>query len=232
LLIHEQNAIAGFTNRCLAHLARRVLTAFPGSFAPQVRAQVIGNPVRREISDLPPPAQRFAQRQGPIRVLVVGGSQGAARLNAMVPFALARAAASLQFEVQHQSGERWIEAATRNYAEAGITARLQPFIEDMAAAYGAADLVICRAGALTVSELAAAGVASILVPFPAATLMIAERELSVERLTAELLRLCSGRGRLLAMAERARALARPRAVQELADACVELVRGERLGGAA
>jgi UDP-N-acetylglucosamine--N-acetylmuramyl-(pentapeptide) pyrophosphoryl-undecaprenol N-acetylglucosamine transferase len=249
LLIHEQNAIAGFTNRCLAHLARRVLTAFPGSFAPQVRAQVVGNPVRHEISDLPPPAQRFAQRAGPMRVLVVGGSQGAARLNAMVPFALARAAATLQFEVQHQSGERWIDAARRNYAEAGITARLQPFIEDMAAAYGWADLVICRAGALTVSELAAAGVGAILVPFPAATddhqtrnaaflvndgaaVMIAERELSAERLAAELLQLCSGRGRLLAMAERARALARPRAVQELADACVELVRGERLGGAA
>jgi len=249
LLIHEQNAIAGFTNRCLAHLARRVLTAFPGSFAPQVRAQVIGNPVRQQISDLPPPAQRFAQRHGPTRVLVVGGSQGAARLNALVPFALARAAATLQFEVQHQSGERWIEAARRHYAEAGITARLQPFIDDMAAAYGWADLVICRAGALTVSELAAAGVGAILVPFPAATddhqtrnaaflvddgaaVMIAERELSAERLSAELLRLCSGRGRLLAMAERARALARPRAVQELADACVELVRGERLGGAA
>jgi UDP-N-acetylglucosamine--N-acetylmuramyl-(pentapeptide) pyrophosphoryl-undecaprenol N-acetylglucosamine transferase len=249
LLIHEQNAIAGFTNRCLAHLARRVLTAFPGSFAPQVRAQVIGNPVRQQISELPPPAQRFAQRHGPTRVLVVGGSQGAARLNALVPFALARAAATLQFEVQHQSGERWIEAARRHYAEAGITARLQPFIDDMAAAYGWADLVICRAGALTVSELAAAGVGAILVPFPAATddhqthnaaflvndgaaVMIAERELSAERLSAELLRLCSGRGRLLAMAERARALARPRAVQELADACVELVRGERLGGAA
>jgi UDP-N-acetylglucosamine--N-acetylmuramyl-(pentapeptide) pyrophosphoryl-undecaprenol N-acetylglucosamine transferase len=167
----------------------------------------------------------------------------------MVPFALARAAATLQFEVQHQSGERWIEAARRNYAEAGVSARLQPFIEDMAAAYGWADLVICRAGALTVSELAAAGVGAILVPFPAATddhqtrnaaflvndgaaVMIAERELSAERLCAELLQLCSGRGRLLAMADRARALARPRALQELADACVELVRDERIGGAA
>jgi UDP-N-acetylglucosamine--N-acetylmuramyl-(pentapeptide) pyrophosphoryl-undecaprenol N-acetylglucosamine transferase len=249
LLIHEQNAIAGFTNRCLAWLARRVLTAFPGSFAPRVHAQVVGNPVRREITDLPPPSQRFALRQGPTRVLVVGGSQGATRLNAMVPFALARAAATLPFDVQHQSGERWIEAARRNYAEAGMTARLQPFIDDMAAAYGWADLVICRAGALTVSELAAAGVAAILVPFPAATddhqtrnaaylvnggaaVMIAERELSVERLAAELLRLCNGRGRLLAMAERARALARPRAAQDLANACVELVRSAGPGGAA
>jgi UDP-N-acetylglucosamine--N-acetylmuramyl-(pentapeptide) pyrophosphoryl-undecaprenol N-acetylglucosamine transferase len=249
LLIHEQNAIAGFTNRCLAHLARRVLTAFPGSFAAPVHAQVVGNPVRREIAELPPPSQRFALRQGPTRVLVVGGSQGATRLNAMVPFALARAAATQPFDVQHQSGERWIEAARRNYAEAGMAARLQPFIEDMAAAYGWADLVICRAGALTVSELAAAGVGAILVPFPAATddhqtrnaailvddgaaVMISERELSAERLASELLRLCNGRGRLLAMAERARALARPRATQDLADACADLVRSAGLGGVA
>jgi UDP-N-acetylglucosamine--N-acetylmuramyl-(pentapeptide) pyrophosphoryl-undecaprenol N-acetylglucosamine transferase len=249
LLIHEQNAIAGTTNRCLAHLARRVLAGFPGSFAPQVHAQVVGNPVRREIVELAPPSQRFALRAGPTRVLVIGGSQGATRLNAMVPFALARACASLQFEVQHQSGERWIEAAKRSYAEAGMSARLQPFIQDMAAAYGWADLVICRSGALTVSELAAAGVGSILVPFAAATddhqtrnaaflvddgaaVMIAERELSAERLAAELLRLCNGRGRLLAMAERARALARPHAAQELADACVELVRTQDIGGVA
>jgi UDP-N-acetylglucosamine--N-acetylmuramyl-(pentapeptide) pyrophosphoryl-undecaprenol N-acetylglucosamine transferase len=249
LLIHEQNAIAGFTNLCLARLARRVLTAFPGSFPPRLHAQVVGNPVRREIAELPPPSQRFAQRHGPTRVLVVGGSQGATRLNAMVPFALARAAATLPFEVLHQSGERWIEAARRNYAEAGVSARLQPFIEDMAAAYGWADLVICRAGALTVSELAAAGVGAILVPFPAATddhqtrnaailvddgaaVMIAEHDLSSEALAAELVRLCDGRGRLLAMAERARALAKPRATQDLADACVELARDSAVGGAA
>jgi UDP-N-acetylglucosamine--N-acetylmuramyl-(pentapeptide) pyrophosphoryl-undecaprenol N-acetylglucosamine transferase len=249
LLIHEQNAIAGTTNRCLARLARRVLTAFPGSFAPAIGAQVVGNPVRREIAELPPPAQRFALRQGPTRVLVVGGSQGATRLNALVPFALARAAGTQAFEVQHQSGERWIEAARRTYSEAGMSARLQPFIEDMAAAYAWADLVICRAGALTVSELAAAGVGAILVPFAAATddhqtrnaaflvddgaaVMIAERDLSAERLASELMRLCDGRGRLLAMAERARALARPRALQELADACVQLAAGGSAGGVA
>jgi UDP-N-acetylglucosamine--N-acetylmuramyl-(pentapeptide) pyrophosphoryl-undecaprenol N-acetylglucosamine transferase len=249
LLIHEQNAIAGFTNRCLARLARRVLTAFPGSFAPRVHAQVVGNPVRREISDLPPPSQRFALRDGPMRVLVVGGSQGATRLNATLPRALARAAATQPFDVQHQAGERWIDAARRSYAEAGMSARLQPFIEDMAAAYGWADLVICRAGALTVSELAAAGVAAILVPFAAATddhqtrnaeflvdagaaIMIAERELSAERLAAELLRLCPGRGPLLAMAERARALARPRAAHDLAEACIDLARAAGVGGVA
>lgn len=249
LLIHEQNAIAGFTNRCLARLARRVLTAFPGSFDPAVGAQVIGNPVRSEIALLPPPPQRFASRGPGIRLLVLGGSQGAARLNAIVPFALARLAATLVFDVRHQSGERWIEVAQRNYTQAGVAVRLQPFIEDMAEAYGWADLVICRAGALTISELTAAGVGAILVPFPAATddhqtrnaaflvcegaaIMIAERELSAEGLAAQLAALCSGRGRLIAMAERARALAKPRAAQELADACAELVRDERNGVAA
>jgi len=249
LVIHEQNAIAGFTNRCLAHFARRVLTAFPGSFAPAVGAQVIGNPVRAEIAHLPAPPQRFASRGQALRLLVLGGSQGAARLNAIVPFALARLAASVSFEVRHQSGERWLEAAQRNYGEAGVTVRLQPFIEDMAEAYGWADLVICRAGALTVSELTAAGVGAILVPFPAATddhqtrnadylvcegaaIMIAEHELSAESLAAQLATLCSGRGRLIAMAERARSLAKPRAAQDLADACAELVRDRYKGLAA
>jgi UDP-N-acetylglucosamine--N-acetylmuramyl-(pentapeptide) pyrophosphoryl-undecaprenol N-acetylglucosamine transferase len=239
LLIHEQNAIAGFTNRCLSHLARRVLEAFPGSFRAGVEAQAVGNPVRREIIQLPAPSERFAGRQGPVRVLVVGGSQGAAKLNAIVPFALARARDSVAFEVLHQSGERWIDEARERYAQAGVSARVQAFIEDMAQAYGWADLVICRSGALTVSELAAAGVGSVLVPFAAATddhqtcnasflvkagaaLMIAERELDAERLSAQLSQLCAGRGRLLAMAERARALARPRAAEQLADACVQL----------
>jgi UDP-N-acetylglucosamine--N-acetylmuramyl-(pentapeptide) pyrophosphoryl-undecaprenol N-acetylglucosamine transferase len=244
LLIHEQNAVAGFTNRCLARLARRVLTAFPGSFAPGVDAQVIGNPVRSEIAALAPPPQRFATRGPGIRLLVLGGSQGAARLNAIVPFALARLTETLAFDVRHQSGERWLEPAQRHYTEAGVPVRLQPFIDDMAEAYGWADLVICRAGALTVSELTAAGVGAVLVPFPAATddhqtcnaqflvregaaIMLAERELSAESLAATLATLCHGRGRLLAMAERARSLAKPRAAQDLADACAELVRGPR-----
>jgi UDP-N-acetylglucosamine--N-acetylmuramyl-(pentapeptide) pyrophosphoryl-undecaprenol N-acetylglucosamine transferase len=239
LLIHEQNAIAGFTNRCLSHLARRVLEAFPGSFSAGVNAQAVGNPVRREITQLPVPAQRFAERQGAIRVLVVGGSQGAAKLNSIVPFALARARDVLALEVLHQSGERWIEAARDSYAKAGVSARVQPFIEDMAQAYGWADLVICRSGALTVSELAAAGVGSVLVPFAAATddhqtfnaaylvnagaaVMIAERDLDAQRLAGELLRLCADRSGLLSMADRARALASPHAAEQLADACAQL----------
>jgi UDP-N-acetylglucosamine--N-acetylmuramyl-(pentapeptide) pyrophosphoryl-undecaprenol N-acetylglucosamine transferase len=241
LVIHEQNAIAGLTNRCLAHLARQVLEAFPGSFGRDVHARVIGNPVRRDISALPPPAVRFAGRTGPVRILVFGGSQGATRLNAVVPFALKRLATALAFDVRHQAGERWIDAGRASYAQAGVRADVRPFIEDMSEAYGWADLVICRAGALTVSELAAVGVGAILVPFPGAVddhqaynaqylvregaaVLIADRELTAERLSGELQRLCAGRGKLLAMAERARALARPRAADELAASCMELAR--------
>jgi UDP-N-acetylglucosamine--N-acetylmuramyl-(pentapeptide) pyrophosphoryl-undecaprenol N-acetylglucosamine transferase len=238
LLIHEQNAIAGFTNRCLARLAREVYTAFPGAFGNGVVAHQIGNPVRAEIASLPPPAVRFAYRSGAIRILVVGGSQGAARLNSVVPHALARLAGSVRVEVRHQAGERGEESARRAYAAALVPAEVSAFIEDMAEAYGWADLVICRAGALTVSELACAGVGAILVPFPGAVddhqtynaqvstaegaaILISDRELTAERLATELATLCAGRGRLIAMAERARLLAQPRATSELAAACAQ-----------
>jgi UDP-N-acetylglucosamine--N-acetylmuramyl-(pentapeptide) pyrophosphoryl-undecaprenol N-acetylglucosamine transferase len=241
LVIHEQNAVAGLTNRCLAHLARQVLEAFPGSFGRDVHARVIGNPVRADISALPPPAVRFAGRTGPVRILVIGGSQGATRLNAVVPFALKRLSGWLAFDVRHQAGERWVDAGRASYAQAGVRADVRPFIEDMSEAYGWADLVICRAGALTVSELAAVGVGAILVPFPGAVddhqaynaqylvregaaVLIPDRELSPERLASEVQRLCAGRGKLLAMAERARLLARPRATDELAASCLELAR--------
>ncbi len=236
LLIHEQNAIAGYSNRCLAHLSRRVLAAFPDAFPAGVETRVVGNPVRAEIVMQPPPAVRFARREGTLRVLVVGGSLGAARLNTVVPFAVKQSGLSLH--VRHQAGERGIEAARKAYAEAGVTADVSPFIDDMAQAYADADLVICRAGALTVSELAAVGVAAILVPFPAAVddhqtynaqylvgedaaVLIADRELTPERLATELKSLCAGRGKLLAMAERARLVAKPNAAQELAAACYE-----------
>ncbi len=244
LLIHEQNAVAGFTNRCLSHFAQEVLEAFPGSFGQGVRARAIGNPVRKDISGLPPPASRFAEREGAIRVLVIGGSQGATRLNAVVPFALARLKQTPGFppiDVLHQAGERWIDAGRQSYASAGVRADVRPFIDDMAEAYSWADLVICRSGALTVSELAAAGVGAILVPFPAAVddhqthnahylvmegaaVVIADRDLTAERLGDELQALCAGRGKLLAMAERARRLARPAAADELAASCLELAR--------
>jgi UDP-N-acetylglucosamine--N-acetylmuramyl-(pentapeptide) pyrophosphoryl-undecaprenol N-acetylglucosamine transferase len=241
LMIHEQNAVAGFTNRQLAHLARRVLTAFPHSFAAAVGAETIGNPVRADIAALPPPAQRFALRHGAIHLLIIGGSQGATRLNTVVPAAIAQLGADIALDVWHQSGERWIEPARRSYGAAKVSARVEPFIEDMASAYAWADLVICRSGALTVSELTAAGVGAVLIPFAAATddhqthnaaflvrdgagIAIAESELSPERLVRELRALCEGRGRLIAMAERARALARPRATEDLADACAQLLK--------
>ncbi|MGH8150900.1 MAG: undecaprenyldiphospho-muramoylpentapeptide beta-N-acetylglucosaminyltransferase [Steroidobacteraceae bacterium] len=238
LIIHEQNAIAGFTNRCLAHLAREVLEAFPGSFGEKAHARAIGNPVREDISRSRPPAARFAERAGAIRLLVVGGSQGAVRLNTMVPMALAALPKTLHVDVRHQSGARWQDTAERAYATAGVRAEVMPFIEDMAAAYAWADLVICRAGALTISELAAVGVGAILVPFPAAVddhqtanarffvgagagVLIDDRDLTPGRLSGELARLCAGRELLLALAEKARALARPGAALDLATACLE-----------
>ena len=241
LVIHEQNAIAGLTNRILAHLARVVLEAFPGSFARDVHARVIGNPVRSDISAVAPPAARFTGRTGPVRILVIGGSQGAIRLNAVVPFALKRLSSWLAFDVRHQAGERWIEAGRASYAQAGVRADVRPFIEDMSEAYGWADLVICRAGALTVSELAAVGIGAILVPYPSAAddhqahnaqylvregaaVLIPDRELTAERLASELQRLCAGRGKLLVMAERARALAKPGAAADLAASCLALAR--------
>jgi len=247
-MIHEQNAVAGFTNRCLSHLAREVLEAFPGSFGSSIQARAIGNPVRQDISAIEPPAKRFADRSGAIRILVIGGSQGATRLNAVVPFALARlkqlaAAEFPSIDVRHQAGERWIDTGRQSYASAGVRADVRPFIEDMAEAYSWADLVICRSGALTVSELAAAGIGAILVPFPAAVddhqtrnaqylvkegaaVLIADRDLTAERLSEELQRLCAGRGKLLAMAERARLLAKPQAAAELAASCLALAAKE------
>ena len=248
LMIHEQNAVAGFTNRCLSHLAREVLEAFPGSFGSGVKARAIGNPVRQDISAIAPPALRFADRTGPIRVLVIGGSLGAVRLNSVVPQALARlkqlALAQIPaIDVRHQAGERWIDAGRQSYASAGVRADVRPFIEDMAEAYSWADLVICRSGALTVSELAAAGIGAILVPFPAAVddhqthnaqylvkegaaVLIADRDLTAERLCDELQRLCAGRAKLLAMAERARQLAKPESAEELAKSCLEMAAKE------
>jgi UDP-N-acetylglucosamine--N-acetylmuramyl-(pentapeptide) pyrophosphoryl-undecaprenol N-acetylglucosamine transferase len=239
LLIHEQNAIAGYSNRLLSHIARHVLSAFPKAFPPGVRDHVVGNPVRAEIVAQDPPSQRFAGRQGSLRLLIVGGSLGAAKLNAVVPFAVAQLAKEgITLQVRHQAGERGIDAARHAYADAKVTADVSPFIDDMASAYADADLVICRAGALTISELSAVGVASVLVPYPAAVddhqthnaqylvregaaVLIADRDLTADKLAVTLRDLCAGRGKLLAMAERARLVARPRAAEELAAACLK-----------
>ena len=166
LVIHEQNAIAGFTNKQLARLATQVLQAFPSAFPASAKVATTGNPVRPVIAGLPEPEQRYAERNGPLQVLILGGSQGAVALNEIVPQALALLASDQPLLVRHQTGKKQVEQTRQRYQELGLTVDVQPFISDMAEAYGWADLVICRSGALTVSELAAAGVASVLVPYP------------------------------------------------------------------
>ncbi len=243
LVVHEQNAVAGLTNRVLARLAVRVLEGFPGSFNPSVRAEHVGNPVRPEISAITPPARRYAGRQGPLRLLVFGGSQGAARLNAVVPAALAELPAELRPEVLHQTGTAGLADATEAYRSRGLTADVRPFVDDMAGAYGWADLAVCRAGALTIAELSAAGLPAILVPFPAAVddhqtrnaehfvaagaaVLLPEKALTPVTLAATLKELLgAGRPGLSQMAEAARGTAIANADQRLADACVAAAGG-------
>ncbi len=237
LVIHEQNAVAGFTNRLLAPLASRVLEAFPATFSN--KATHTGNPVRANIAQLPLPEQRFTARSGALRLLVLGGSLGARALNETLPPALAGMA--MRPEVWHQSGTKLIDEARAAYQSAGVSARVEPFIADMAEAYGWADLVVCRAGALTIAELAAAGVGAILVPYPhavddhqtrnaahlaeaGAAQVIQQRELNAERLR-EMISGLDDRARLLAMAQAARAHAMPDATRVVADQCMEAAHG-------
>lgn len=244
LVIHEQNSIPGLANRLLARLADRVFESFPGSFAPRRRAILSGNPVRRSILELPPPEVRLQGRSGPVRLLVLGGSLGARALNLIVPQALALLAPAERPLVRHQSGERLIAEASASYQAAGLEAEVVPFIREMAEAYAWADLVICRAGALTVSELAAAGLGAILVPYPyavdnhqwfnarylaerGAAHLIVQSELTPERLAETLRPLLADRGALLGLAQAARRLARPQAAEEIARACLELADGDR-----
>jgi UDP-N-acetylglucosamine--N-acetylmuramyl-(pentapeptide) pyrophosphoryl-undecaprenol N-acetylglucosamine transferase len=245
LVIHEQNAIAGMTNRWLSRFARCVLEAFPNSFPSRVKAQCVGNPVRREIASLPAPEQRYAERKGPLRVLVIGGSQGAARLNAVVPAAIAEIDAPMRPLVIHQAGERHIAQARELYTKHNVQADVRAFIDDMAEMYAWADLIVCRSGALTVSEIAAAGLPAIFVPFAAAVddhqtrnamflvdahaaVLIPESDLTPRRLTDELQTLLnSGRSRLAQMASDARRIAKIDADARLADACVAAAGGAR-----
>lgn len=166
LVVHEQNAIAGLTNRLLSRVATRVLAAFPQARQQLPQAEVVGNPVRDAILATAEPVARFATRDASLRVLVVGGSLGAQALNTQVPGAMALLASSLTVHVRHQSGRTAVGETRGAYARVGVDAEVTAFIDDMAAAYAWADVVVCRAGALTISELAAVGVASILVPFP------------------------------------------------------------------
>jgi UDP-N-acetylglucosamine--N-acetylmuramyl-(pentapeptide) pyrophosphoryl-undecaprenol N-acetylglucosamine transferase len=165
LVLHEQNSVAGMANKVLASVADRVFTAFPQVFAKGV---CVGNPLRTEFLQQAAPEQRFAGRSGPLRLLVVGGSLGARALNSVVPQALALIPAAERPWVIHQSGEKQIDELRANYAASGVSAELTPFITDTAAAFAAADLVLCRSGASTVTELAAVGAAAVFVPFPSA----------------------------------------------------------------
>lgn len=166
LVLHEQNSVPGMANKVLAGVADRVFTAFPGVLPKARRVQWVGNPLREAFTQYPAPAQRFAGRSGPLKLLVVGGSLGAKALNDVVPQALALLPAAQRPLVTHQSGAKQIDALRANYEAAGVQAELLPFIDDMARAYAEADLVICRAGATTVTEIAAIGAAALFVPFP------------------------------------------------------------------
>jgi UDP-N-acetylglucosamine--N-acetylmuramyl-(pentapeptide) pyrophosphoryl-undecaprenol N-acetylglucosamine transferase len=234
LVIHEQNSVAGLANRILALVADRVLCAFPGALE---RATQVGNPVRPEIAAIAVPEARYAGRRGPLTLLVVGGSLGAKALNEVVPRALALLPETTRPVVTHQSGAQHAQALEAAYAAAGVRASMPVFIDDMAEAYASADLAVCRAGAATVAELAAAGVPSILVPLPhavddhqttnarflsdaGAAVLLPQSELTAERLAD----LIAGfdRKRLSQMAASARALGRPDATQAVALACMEL----------
>jgi UDP-N-acetylglucosamine--N-acetylmuramyl-(pentapeptide) pyrophosphoryl-undecaprenol N-acetylglucosamine transferase len=239
LVVHEQNSVPGMTNQWLARIATCVFEAFPGSFPKARHAVASGNPVRAAIAAIPRPAERLAGRSGRTRLLVVGGSLGAKALNETVPAALALIPTRDRPLVRHQAGERTLETARSAYAAAGVEAEVTPFIRDMAEAYAWSDLVVCRAGALTVSELAAAGAPSILVPYPhavddhqvgnaryladaGAALLVIQRDLTPEWLAARLGELLSNRPRLLAMGEIARGLDHPDAVERIAAACWEV----------
>jgi UDP-N-acetylglucosamine--N-acetylmuramyl-(pentapeptide) pyrophosphoryl-undecaprenol N-acetylglucosamine transferase len=234
LALHEQNAIAGLANRVLAGVADKVMVAFPEALK---RGEWTGNPVRRDIAAVPPPEQRFAGRSGALRVLVVGGSLGAQALNEAVPRALALHADKPR--VVHQSGEKHLESLRASYAAAGVQGELVAFIDDMARRYAEADLVICRAGAVTIAELSAAGTASVLVPFPhavddhqtanarflaerGAAVLLPQSELTPQRLAKLIGEL--DRAALLEMARKARALGKPDAARLVARRCMEIAK--------
>lgn len=234
LVIHEQNSVAGMSNKVLAKLADRVLSGFPDVLK---NAEWCGNPVRDSIAALPDPQQRYSARSGVLNVLVVGGSLGAQAINECLPQALFCIPQEIEPKVIHQTGKKNFEEVQEMYRQAGITAEVKPFLDDMAQYYAWADVVICRAGALTVAELAAAGVASILIPFPyavddhqtsnarflsekGAAILLPQTELTARHLAAVLQNMT--RDKALSMAQAARALAQPEAAKSVAQVCREL----------
>lgn len=247
LVIHEQNAVAGTTNRILAKIATRVLAAFAQAFEARTMKKVVlvGNPVRETIQALPRAASRYQARtenSEKIHLLVLGGSLGAKAINELVPQALAQLPANELPEVRHQTGQQHLAATQALYSEAHVPAQVDAFIEDMAAAYSWADLIICRAGALTVSELMVAGVASLLVPLPTAIddhqtwnasvlaksgagISLVQKELTAAKLAALLSTHLICRHELMRMAEKAQQLAQPDSAKRVADVCMEVARG-------
>jgi UDP-N-acetylglucosamine--N-acetylmuramyl-(pentapeptide) pyrophosphoryl-undecaprenol N-acetylglucosamine transferase len=238
LLVHEQNRIPGMTNRVLARLAKKVLQAFPGTWAEKLHPETCGNPVRKSVVDLASPAVRLAGRYGAVRILLTGGSQGARKLNLLLPEALALLPSDLAIEVRHQAGKGRKRETTRAYQTAAVEAEVTEFIEDMAAAYGWADIVVCRSGALTISELAAAGVAAVLVPFPHAVddhqtrnaeflveagsaVLMPESRIDAQALAQTLESLISSREKLALMAEKARSVSVPDSADRVAHLCME-----------
>ena len=236
LILHEQNSVAGMANKVLANVASRVFCAFPNALP---GAQWVGNPLRQAFLQQPPPAERFAGRSGPLRILVVGGSLGAKALNDIVPQALALIPPEQRPQVRHQSGAKQMQALQASYAAAGVQAELTPFIDDTASAYAQADLVICRAGASTVTELAAVGAAAIYVPFPHAVddhqttnarfvvdagggWVVQQTALSPEKLAHMIQNM--QRSTLLETAQKAKMMQKTEATAAVVAACQELAR--------
>jgi len=237
LAIHEQNSVAGLANRVLTKLADRVMTTFPSAFGEATAVIWTGNPVREEIVTMAPPENRYAARAGQLRVLVMGGSQGAQVLNAMVPAALGLMEPGLRPRVLHQAGAAHHDAVRERYREHEVAADIVAFIDDVAARYAETDLIVCRAGATTIAEIAAAGIASVLVPYPhavddhqtinarfladrGAALLLPQQELTPQRLAQAFFGMT--RERLLAMAQAARAAGKPEATRSVAKVCMEL----------
>jgi len=239
LLIHEQNSIPGLANKILAMFADKVLLGFPDAIRNEKKVVISGNPVRNEISQLDTPDKRYAGRSGKLKLLIIGGSLGAQALNTIVPQTLKLIPDNMRPLVTHQAGRKNLETLKKNYAEAGVEGELVVFIEDMAVHYADCDLVICRAGALTIAELTAVGTASILVPFPYAVddhqtsnaKFLSDKDAAVllpqNKLTPQnLAKLLMGftREKLLEMAMKARELARPNATRLVAEACMEMIK--------
>jgi UDP-N-acetylglucosamine--N-acetylmuramyl-(pentapeptide) pyrophosphoryl-undecaprenol N-acetylglucosamine transferase len=237
LVIHEQNSVAGLANRVLSRLADKVLVGFPAAFGTAANAEWSGNPVRSDIAAIAPPEVRYAMRSSALRVVVMGGSQGARALNEVVPHAIASIPAEKRPELTHQTGARHVDTVRSSYASLNVRANVVAFIDDIAESYAAADLMICRSGASTIAELAAAGVPAVLVPFPqavddhqthnarflaerGAAVLIPQDELTPERLARVFSEFT--REKLLVMAKAARAVGKPDATQRVAESCMRL----------